>query len=266
LLLLALAGCRLFDSPDGAAASKSILRPARPSPDSVAVEVRLVLVPDRVLPKLDEIWLHADEQALEPDVRRELARNGFRAGIIGPAPPPGLSELLPLEGSVSATDDAWQSVPLDKQPAVTGHQFQLRPNKRVDIQASPVHDATPILVATDAGLTASDYELVQGLYALQWTPLPQDRIQIEVTPELHFGVPRNQYAAGAGHDLHRTVAKSRQVFEQLRMKAPLLAGQMLLISADPQAGGSLGHFFHTVPTSDGSQYKVVLIRLAQIPP
>jgi hypothetical protein len=34
----------------------------------------------------------------------------------------------------------------------------------------------------------------------------------------------------------------------------------------PDAGSRLGHFFHTVESSDGTQQKLILIRLADVPP
>ena len=34
----------------------------------------------------------------------------------------------------------------------------------------------------------------------------------------------------------------------------------------PYAGSRLGHYFHTVDSSDGPQQKLILIRLAEVPP
>jgi hypothetical protein len=265
LAVLATSGCRLFESSDGPSTRQSILLPAKPSPGSVLIEVFLVLVPDSRLAQFEDVWRQADEQVLGAKVRRELSRNGFRAGIIGPSPPPGLADLLQLEASAAAADEPWQSVPVDKQPTVTGHRFQMRPHNRVQVQASAVHDAAPIFLATDAGLTGKEFSLVQGQYALKWKPLSQGRIEIEVAPELYHGLPKNQYTVGEGNDLFRQVAKEREVFEQLRIQAPLSAGQMLLISGDGKGGGSLGHFFHTVPSSDGDQHRLIVIRLTQVP-
>lgn len=258
-------GCRLFESAEPPPSNASVLRPAQASPDSVTIEVFLVRVPETRLAKLDEVWLHADEQVLDAQVRRELSRNGFRAGVIGPSPPPGLADLLQLDASAVVPDNLWQSVSLDKQAMITGHRKPMRPNKRLEIQLEPVHDVAPLFIATDAGLAGDDYELAQGQYAIQWTPLRQGRIRLEITPELDYGTPRNQYTVGEGYDIHRHVARNRKVFEQLRMHAPLSAGQMLIISGDGNGSGSLGHFYHSVPTSNGSEHRIILVRLAQVP-
>ena len=34
----------------------------------------------------------------------------------------------------------------------------------------------------------------------------------------------------------------------------------------PDAGSRLGHYFHTVDSADGRQQKLILIRLAEVPP
>jgi hypothetical protein len=260
-----LGGCRLFETHDIATPSAAAIRAAAPSPDSITIEVLFVHIPDPQLARLDEVWLSADEQIIDPGVRRELARNGFRAGVIGPAPPRGLAELLQQEAGEPLPDSLWQSVPLDKRPTITGHRLSMRPHKRLEVQLEPVHDLAPLFVGTDLGLAGREYPLAQGKYALQWTHLPGGRIQVEVTPELHHGLPTTRYVVGDGIDMNRQVTKECDVFKQLRIQVPLAAGQMLLISSDDQGGGSLGHFFHWVPSPAGSQQRLVIVRLAQVP-
>lgn len=258
-------GCQLFEPPDAAEQFETILHAARPSRGSVGLEILLVLVPEQRLDQLKEVWLQADEQIVDASTRRALARNGLRAGVIGPSPPRGLAEILQLDASPRGSEDAWQSIPLDKSPLITGHRKQLRPNKRMEIKAPSVIDKLPLFIGTDSGVTGDDFEAAQGVYALQWSPLPHGRIEIELTPELHHGRPRKQYAPGEGNDLQIRMAKSRKIFEELRLRVPLFAGQMLLISSDLKGSGSLGHHFHTLPTTDGPQHRIVLIRLAQVP-
>ena len=259
-----LGGCHIFAEKEEPPNPKSLLRTATSSPSSVAIEVLLVLVAPERLGQLNDVWLHADEQIIAADTRRELARNGFRAGVIGPSLPPGFAELLELDATPMAEESPWQSLPLDRR--ATQHRFrQLRPKTRVEIQASSVHEEVPLFVSTDDGLVGDSYALAQAIYALQWTPLPQGRIEVEVTPELHHGQPATRYTPGEGHDWRMQVAKSREVFEQLQIRAALSAGQMLVISGEPESSGRLGHFFHTLSAADGNEHKFVIIRLAQVP-
>jgi hypothetical protein len=41
---------------------------------------------------------------------------------------------------------------------------------------------------------------------------------------------------------------------------------MLVLMSLPNSGSRLGHYFHTVDSADGPQQKLILIRLAQVPP
>jgi hypothetical protein len=231
----------------------------------VAIQTLLVLVPGQRLEQLEQLWLHADEQIVDAATRRELARNGFRAGVVGPSPPDGMAELLELDPSPETSSSPWQAQPLDKAPTVTGHLHHRPPNQRIEIQASAVYDELPLFVGGDAGLTGKIMERAQGLYALKWSPLPQGRVQIEVTPELHYGQPKTQYAPGEGNEWRYATARMKEVFEKLRIQVPLSAGQMLVISSDPRAIGSLGHHFHTLSAPDGQQHRLVVIRLVQVP-
>jgi hypothetical protein len=231
----------------------------------VAIEIVLVLVPDERLSHLDGVWRQADELILDAGTRRALARNGLRAGVIGPGPPEGLADLLQLDAATEDAERTWQSIPLDRSPTVTGRLKQMRPHTRTEIRAPTSYDEMSLFLGTDEGLVGANYVQAQGVYALQWSHLGSNRIQVELTPELLHGTPRRQFAAGEGNDWQMQTAQSREVFENLRIRAPLSAGQMLLVSGDPKNRGSLGHHFHTLPTTEGGQHRILLIRLAQVP-
>jgi len=52
----------------------------------------------------------------------------------------------------------------------------------------------------------------------------------------------------------------------LQLSVRLAPGEMLLLMSLPKSGSRLGHYFHTVDSADGPQQKLILIRLAQVPP
>src|SRR5215213_11642693 len=86
LIVCAAAGCHMFPA-DKLATGHSPLKPAQPSPDSVAMEIIWARFPanDPVLG--DAAWNEIDETQLEPATRRELLNNGIRAGVIGSSVP-----------------------------------------------------------------------------------------------------------------------------------------------------------------------------------
>src|SRR4051812_49587650 len=86
-------GCHMFPKQE-LAGSHSPLKPAQPSPDSVAMEIIWARFPanDPVLG--DAAWREIDETQIEPAVRRELLNNGIRAGVIGSIVPPAIDHVL----------------------------------------------------------------------------------------------------------------------------------------------------------------------------
>jgi hypothetical protein len=66
--------------------------------------------------------------------------------------------------------------------------------------------------------------------------------------------------------LWQAPVRDREVFSHLRISVKLSAGEMLLLMSLPDAGSRLGNYFHTVDSPDGRQQKLILIRLAEVPP
>src|SRR5689334_22838806 len=78
------------------------LPPARLAPDAIVFEIAFVRVPSTDSSTYDAIWEAADEQRLSADLRRQLAANGFRAGVFGQELPLKLRELLDRPTNVPA--------------------------------------------------------------------------------------------------------------------------------------------------------------------
>ena len=83
---------------------------------------------------------------------------------------------------------------------------------------------------------------------------------------MQFGQSRLRYTGGDDGILRQATLKDREVFDRLRVAVKLAPGEMLVLMSLPDAGSRLGHYFHTVDSSDGPQQKLILIRLAEVPP
>src|SRR5688500_1524889 len=86
-------GCRLFTQ-DVELLGKSPLRPAQPSPDSITMEIIWARFPADDPQLNSAAWQEIDETQLSPTVRRELASNGFRAGVISGTLPDAIARAL----------------------------------------------------------------------------------------------------------------------------------------------------------------------------
>ena len=264
-LPLLLGGCHIFqeEGPLG----RSPLRPARSSPDSVAMEIvwaRLPLVDPQLA---EDAWREIDETQFEPAVKSALAENGFRAGVISGAPPAVIASALHM-GETSPDHAAMpggaQSIDILAEPTVRGRVKQLRRDQRTEIQASEIYASLPLLVNEADGLHGRTYHDAQAVYALKVDPQPDRMVHVELTPELHYGPVRMRWT-GDDAVLRTAQMRDREVFERLRMKVRLAPGEMLVLMSLPEASGRLAHYFHPTNAAEGREQKLILIRPAEVP-
>ena len=282
LLACLVSGCRLFPGKEpfgqGQGKGNSPLRPAQASPDSVAMEIIWARFPTNDPLLANNAWRDIDEAQIEPAVRRELANNGFRAGVISGSMPPEIAKVLhqgestpddsPTENSTTKSDASTklQNAELLAEPLIHGRTRQVRRNQRTEIQASEVYPTLPLLVSGGTELGGHTYYDAQAIYALRVNPQPDRSASVELTPELHFGQPRFRWRTGTDDGLLRQASLREQVvFDRLRVSVKLAPGEMLVLMSLPDAGSSLGHYFHTAESADGIREKLILIRLAEVP-
>jgi hypothetical protein len=117
-----------------------------------------------------------------------------------------------------------------------------------------------------ASLGGRTYDQADCIYVLRVESHPDRTAKVELTPELHYGTPRLRYTGGDDGILMQASLKEREVFDRLRLSVKLAPGEMLVLMSMPDAGSCLGHYFHTVDSFDGTQQKLILIRLAEVPP
>ena len=269
-LVAAVAGCRLFPE-EPVVQGRSPLRPMTPSPDSVALEIIWARYPLGDEELNDAAWREIDETQIAPAVYRELARNGFRAGVISGTPPDAIARALeldayrPREAEEESADPMVQTLDLAAEPTVQRRVLQLRRGKRAEIQASEVRESVPLLLSRGRELGGRTYQNVQAIYGLVVDPQPDQTVAVELTPELHYGQPRLRWTGGEEGILRQMPLREREVFEAMRLGVRLAPGEMLVLMGLDDSASRLGPFFHTVDTPNGLQQKLVLVRLAQVP-
>jgi hypothetical protein len=266
LCILLGVGCRLMDGPadfDG----NALLKPARPSPNSVRMEILWARFPANDPALHGEAWRDIDETRLDPAVHRELANNGLRVGVISGKLPDAISRALnqsePDSEESSTIDGETHELLVD--PVVRGRVRQMPRDQRYEIVASDIHATLTLLKHAQEEWSGRTYESAQAIYAMRVSGQGDQTALVELTPELHHGQARMQITGGDDGVWHQAMRRDREVFDRMRMNVKLAAGDMLVIMALPDAGSRLGHYFHTVESSDGPQQKLILIRLADVP-
>lgn len=270
LSTMLIGGCRLFDD-KAVVQGTSPLRPARSSPDSMQIEVIWARCPLDDQEINTTVWSEIDESQVAPAVQRELAHNGIRAGVVSGTPPDAIARLLNLQSGEAATaggGDA-QSLDLAHETRLHGSRRNLRRGERMEILASENMAAMPMLVSRGRELGGRTFHDAQAVYALVIDPQPDQTVEVEVTPEIHFGPSKMRWSGGEeGLDvvLRQMPRREREIFESMRVGVRLAPGEMLMLSGLSDCGSRPGHYFHTADSSTGREQKVVLIRLAQVPP
>jgi len=257
--LLPLVGCSPIQ-PVG----KSPLRPPRMAPQVTVLELYFVrcAMDD---PRADStLWNAVDEQQLPAEVRRALARNGFRAGVLGNQIPSVLSQLMELSDKPAPAGSAveMQPINLEETPKVVRRYLQARPGKRQEVIVSGIYEELPLLLAEGDQLCGHTYQRAQGIYALKIANERDGRVRVELTPELHYGDPVQRWQSTEGV-LRLQTGRDRRVLDNLAVTATLAPGQILLLSRLPGRSGSLGHYFFSEKQEGPLEQKLLLLRIAQ---
>jgi hypothetical protein len=271
LLLAALpwwVGCGLVLTTAAPADPQSLLRAVETGPESLKLEIFQVRIPadDRQLGDL--LWATVDEQRLDLAVRRDLVRNGFRAGVLGGAMPDVLAKQLNLQSEMPEHETDRVITDNNASPRVVRRVLMIHRDNEATVQASELRDHVNVLVNGDDGLRGDSYEQVEAVYTLRAEPAAGQQVALRLTPELRHGELRNRYSGGdREHGIFIVKpSRERRTYDQLMLSTKLSAGELLVVGCLPDAPGSLGRLFHGVDVAGPAEQKLVLVRLLQTPP
>jgi hypothetical protein len=260
LAAVTICGCA-YPLPKG----KLALAPAQMSPDSVGLELFFVRVPFGDPAVNNKLWQEIDEQHLPTDLRERLARNGFRAGVVGGQIPAELSKLLELSDSDKAAPASEnQGAKVNEQstePLVVRRHLQLRAGQRSEIIASSVYPHLPVLVWESGQVSGRTFDDAQAIFAAKWFPQPDGRVRLQLVPELHHDQAKQRWVGNQGM-MRLEASRPKRVFDDMTLTADLSPGDMLVLSSLSNRQGSLGHHFFT-ENSGRLEQKVLIVRLAQ---
>lgn len=246
-------------------APDSFLSTRRIVPDSsVTLEIFFVRCPygDETLNR--DFWKDVDEQNISPELRRELSENGLRMGVVGTSIPSSLAEILDLgDKECKMPDNPMTTLTgeeLTQKPKLLKKTVYVIPDQRNEILTSSVTPEVTILLKEHGVPCGESYKDAQGVIVTRMKHLPDGRISLEVTPELHYGQVRQRYSREAGA-LRMDAWRPRHVYEMLRTDLPLAPGEMLAISSYDSRPCSLGSFFLSEESETPAQ-RLLLVRFA----
>lgn len=233
--LLWCAGCRAVtllpagaDGPPDDAVSTAT---TRTQPQTIPVELLFVRCDEHDPALGEELWNAADEQALDDGLRRRLAANGLRAGIVSGALPPDLAaRLLPDQATAEAT--ATDAV-------FTQRLLRLLPGKRSEIVAAAGIDELVLLEACDGEVRGGTYRDATGSFTLKVHAAADGRVRVELVPEIRHG-PLERSWVGEDGMFRLEAGQRRHRREDLALGVELTAGGLLIVGCAGDQAATLG--------------------------
>lgn len=244
--------------------NNSPVKEARLPPGAVVLDIYSIRFPFGDEEINGSLWREIDELQLPPEVRRELACNGFRVGLVGGQIPETLSRLMELKDKRSPNSEA-NTVNLSDMEAESrvmwSHQ-QLSAGKQGKIAVSQEYESLTLLWSESGEVGGRSYAKAQGILTVRSTPLPDGRVRLEIVPELEHGEYHRQRGGSQGR-WEMWMAKDRRKFDSMTVSATLNPGEMIVLSGLPALRGSLGDHFFTGDTSGVLEQRLLVIRLSQ---
>jgi hypothetical protein len=245
----------------GAVRGKSPLSPFKPGVETSALEIVFVRHPYELTAMNDDLWREIDETQIESGVRQALAQNGFRVGVIGGTPPLVLETTLASDQSGPGAPEITSAgvSELTDAPLVRRRMLYALPGQRSELLTSGIYDRLPLLVREANESHGKSYNQAQCVLAARATPLGDQRVRVELVPEVQFGEPRREVRSEDGV-LRFDASRPKVAFDRLTIEAVLSPGQTLVFAARPELPGSMGHYFFTEPSAGQLEQKLLLIR------
>jgi hypothetical protein len=247
----------------------SPLRTADRSPDGVRFEVYWATLPPEVeADRQASLWRFVQEERLDEGLRARLHRNGLRAGVVGGVPPKAILRLLDPRPSESGDDNSDGTVTrLSAPTGVKKQEMTVRPGEPAQVNASDVTPSATLLLADDRGPWGETFQQVQAVYRVGVESREGGGHRVSIVPELHHGESRMRWVAdGAGAITRPKASREQRSFADLRIEAPLVVGEMLLVTSLPDSNSRLGGFFHRADGEAPGAHKAIIVRLVQTPP
>lgn len=262
--LTAVAGCAKMPK------SASLL-PGTPAAEHVALELFFVHLPADKAAVTAALWSSVDEQAIDIDVRRHLAANGFIVGRVGGQLPAAITDLLQISGDAPTqpVDGPTVIVPT-KAPLV--HRklidvYQPETPNRVIVSGEREPIAKLVVLYRDEAdggvVRGQTFKNARGSLLTKVFPQSDGRILLDIVPEIEHGEPQRQIEPAEGGAWTMQLVPPRETFDDLRVSTALVPGEILLFGCRDSRPGSLAEQFLTERQSDELRQIVVLIRVMQ---
>lgn len=230
---------------------------SRPAPRTIPVELVFVRCGAHDSPECEELWRLIDEQSLDAGLRRRLAANGLRAGVITGELPTALAERFRAEEAAVA-DDAVPEPPSER-PDMVRRLLRLLPGRESDIVAA-AGVAELVLLEHDGEQVRGDtYRDASAHFALRAWPAADGRVRLQLTPTIKHGPLERSWVGEEGVFRMQNGQRENQ-FESLRLEATVPANATLVVGCAGERASSVGDAFFRENFRGAENVRLLAIR------
>jgi hypothetical protein len=258
-LLACAAGCRsLTLLPGGADAPTDPTADgdaARPAARTIPVEVVFVRHEEHDADLGVELWKEVDEQVLDDALRRRLATNGLRAGIVtGGLPPHLAARILPDRIDQASTGDLLATdAPLAKR------LLRLLPGRRSEILVAAGIRELVLLEEREGQVQGGTFHDASGLLELKLRPAAAGRVRVELVPEIRHG-PLERSWVGEEGMFRMEAGQRRHRRDDLAFGLDLREGDLLVLGCAGAKAATLGDALLRDQGGDRSTRRLLVVR------
>jgi len=187
----------------------------------------------------DELWDRVDEQVIDASVRRRLAANGLRAGILlGQLPEPILAALEPPV-SAGPGGPPPPANAADANPPVVRRVLRLLPGRESELVAlKPIPDLV-VLEQEEDGLRGGNYTDAVPHFTLKAWPAADGRVRVDLVPVIRHG-PMERSFVGEDGAFRVETSQRKRVLDPLRCEVTVPADGLLIVGPAGDPGASVG--------------------------
>lgn len=258
-LLAYAAGCRSLtllpggaDAPTDPTADGDATRPAA---RTIPVEVVFVRHEEHDADLGVELWKEVDEQVLDDALRRRLATNGLRAGIVtGGLPPHLAARILPDRIDQASTGDLLATdAPLAKR------LLRLLPGRRSEILVAAGIRELVLLEEREGQVQGGTFHDASGLLELKLRPAADGRVRVELVPEIRHG-PLERSWVGEEGMFRMEAGQRRHRRDDLAFGLDLREGDLLVLGCAGEKAATLGDALLRDQGGDRSTRRLLMVR------
>ena len=230
---------------------------AKPSPTTIPIELVFVRFGEQDLQLRDDLWGLVDEQVIDAALRRTLAANGMRAGVVtGPLPSEFADRFRPRQPEINTSDLPESSF---ERPAVVRRILKLLPGRNSEVVAASVLTELVLLEHDGEGVHGGTYHDASTHFSLGAWPAADGRVRIDLAPTIKHG-PQERSWVGEDGVFRLESGQRKHVMGQLQLHTTIPLDSMLIVGSYGDAASTVGDAFFRDRMHSQSDLRLLAIR------